>query len=96
MHVAQQPSRIHIAHDVFDGIEGELRIRRVMHRKHHTGENLKNQDDGKNPTERVPEVQIARRWVPDEMFLREPDERKPGVEPACGARFREIGRPFHG
>ena len=96
MHVAQQPSRIHIAHDVFDGIEGELRIRRVMHCKHHAGENLNDQDDGENATKRVPEVQIARRRVPDEMFLREADDRKPRVEPARGAGFGDIGRSFHG
>ena len=39
--VAQQPPVIDVAHDRFDGIEGEIDVRRVVHRQHDAGDDLR-------------------------------------------------------
>ena len=43
MHIANQPAPVDIAHDVFDGIEGQRGIRLVVHGQPDTGHYLQHQ-----------------------------------------------------
>ena len=39
--VAQQPAVVHVAHDVLDRVEGHVDLRRVVHRQHDAGDDLR-------------------------------------------------------
>ena len=90
--VAQEPAVIHVAHDAFDGIEGEIDIRRVMHRQHDAGDDLHAQHEGQDAAERPPIVQIARRRISDEGGINEAPDRQPLFEPLHEGALRLIGR----
>ncbi|MCY1377898.1 hypothetical protein D9M69_654950 [compost metagenome] len=63
VHIAQQPAGIDIAHDLFDGIERNARISRIMHCQHNTGNDLRNEHKAQNATKRVHIVQVTRRRI---------------------------------
>ncbi len=89
--VAQQPAVIHVAHDAFDGIEGEVDVRRVVHRQHHAGHDLHAQHEGENAAERPPVIQIARRRIGDERRIDEARDRQPPFHPFHEGALRLIG-----
>ncbi len=89
--VAQEPAVIHVAHDAFDGIEGEIDVRRVVHRQHDAGHDLHAQHEGKNAAERPPVIQIARRRIGDERRIDEARDRQPPLQPFHERALRLIG-----
>jgi len=52
VNIAQQPAVIDVAHDAFDRIEGEIDVRRVMHRQHDAGHDLHAQHEAEDAAER--------------------------------------------
>jgi hypothetical protein len=66
MHVAQQPARVHVAHDLLDGIEGDRRVVGIVHRQHDAGNDLRGEHDGEDAAERVGVVEVARHRIGDE------------------------------
>jgi len=59
MQIAQQPAVIHVAHDVLDGIEGVVDMRRVVHGEHDAGDDLRHQHEGEDAAEGPPVVQVC-------------------------------------
>src|SRR5665213_421733 len=47
MHISDQPTVIHIAHDVLDGFEGAAEGRNVMHREYDAGHDHDHQHDAR-------------------------------------------------
>ena len=92
MQVAQQPAVIDVAHDRFDGDEGEIDMRRVMHRQHDAGDDLHAEHEGQNAAERPPIVQVARGRIGDEGGVDEAHDRQPPLEPLHEWALRLIGR----
>ena len=96
MQVAQQPTVVHVAHDVFDAVEGQVRIGHVMHRQHDAGNDLDGETEGKNAAETVPDVQIPRRRKRRHGVVGETQNRQARIEPARELRPRRVGRrPGH-
>ena len=63
MRIAQHPAPVHIAHDVFGGIEGNQRIGRIVHRQDHPGDDLESETEARQNAE-IPEiVEIARHGI---------------------------------
>ncbi|ENN87930.1 hypothetical protein RHSP_49335 [Rhizobium freirei PRF 81] len=81
MHVAQQPAMVDVADDLFDRVEGDRRIGRIMHGKHDAGQDLQDQHDGQHGAERVGIVQIARDRIGNETVIDHARQRKPRVDP---------------
>ena len=92
MQVAQQPAVIDVAHDRFDGDEGEIDMRRVMHRQHDAGDDLHAQHEGQNAAERPPVVQVARGRISDEGRINQAHDRQPPLHPLHEWALRLIGR----
>jgi hypothetical protein len=66
MQVAQEPARIHVAHDLLDRIEGEAGVGRVVHCQHDAGQHLRHQHDRQDAAEGPRVVQVARHRIGDE------------------------------
>ena len=92
MQVAQQPAVIDVAHDRFDGDEGEIDMRRVMHRQHDAGDDLHAEHEGQNAAERPPVVQVARGRIGDEGGINQAHDRQPPLHPLHEWALRLIGR----
>ena len=61
--VAERPSRIHVAHDVLDGIEGPVGTRIIPHREHDAGDDLDRQEQAGEDTEVPPVIEVARNRI---------------------------------
>ncbi len=92
VHVAQQPAVVHVAHDAFDRVEGEVDMRRVVHRQHDAGDDLHAQHEGEDAAEGPPVIQIARSRIGDERRIDEPGDRQPALQPLHYGIFRLVGR----
>ena len=92
MQVAQEPTVIHVAHDRFDGIEGIVDMRRVVHRQDDAGDDLHPEHEGENAAERPPIVQIARYRIDDERGMDQAGDRQPALQPLHEGALRRIGR----
>ena len=90
--VAQQPAVVHVAHDLLDGIEGEVDMRRVVHRQHDAGDDLHAEHEGEDAAERPPVVQVARRRIDDEGGIDQPGDRQPPLHPLHECALRLVGR----
>ncbi len=90
--VAQQPAVVHVAHDVLDGVEGEVDMRRVVHREHDAGDDLHRQHEGEDAAEGPPVVQIARDRIDDEGGVDQPRDRQPRLHPFHEGVLRLVGR----
>ena len=86
VHVADHPARVHVAHDVLDGGEGMVHMRRVVHDEDDAGEDLHHQHDGKNAAERVPVVQVLRRREVQRVALHQAHDRQAIIEPLSEGR----------
>ena len=86
MHVADQPAVIDVAHDAFDGVEGEVRVGDIMHRQHDAGDDL----DARQKVRMPPKVyQMFRfRGVGKVLHrvVQQPRQRQTRVEPARRSR----------
>ena len=92
VHIAQQPAVVHVAHDAFDGIEGEVDMRRVVHREHDAGDDLRRQQEREDAAEGPPIVQVARNRVGDEGGVDQPRNRQPRLHPFHEGVLRLVGR----
>ena len=92
MQIAHQPAIIHVAHDVLDGIEGHRRFRRVMHRQHDAGDDLRAQHEREDRAERPHIVEVARDGIGDEGGMDQPHDRQAALEPASESALGHVGR----
>ncbi len=90
VHVAQEPTVIHVAHDVFDAVERAIARRNVVHREHDAGDDLDAQHDGEDRAERVPEIQVPGRRKGEHRIVREPHERQALIEPAAEGSLWDV------
>ncbi|MGY4298050.1 hypothetical protein ACVWXN_006145 [Bradyrhizobium sp. i1.4.4] len=90
MHVAQQPAVIDVTDDQFDRLEGEIGVRRVMHRQDHAGQDLHPQHEGEDGAEGPPVVQVARGGIDDEGGMDETDDRQTSLDPLQGRIARLV------
>ena len=82
MGIADHPATVHVAHDMFDGIKGNFRIGRIMHRQYDAGDNLDDQKQAGQGTEVPHIVQIARsRITGTNAVIDETRQRKLLVHP---------------
>ena len=94
--VAQQPAVIDVAHDQFDRFEGEIGMRRVVHRQDHAGQDLHAQHHRKDGAEGPPVVQVTRRRIRHERGMHESHDREAPFDPLQGGIGRlEIGWSAH-
>ena len=84
MHVAQQPAVIDVADDQLDRLEGEIGVRRVVHRQDHAGQDLHAQHEGEDGAEGPPVVQVTRRRIGHERGMHEAQNRQSPFEPLQG------------
>ena len=82
MHVADEPAKINVAHDVFDAAEGFGGARFVEHRQPDAGEDLVHQDDQRQRAEQVPEVEVFRRVVAVHVVVPQQGQREAVINPA--------------
>ncbi len=84
--VAQHVPAVHIAHDVFDAREGQIDMRRVVHRKDDASRDLQykaeRQDDAPDP----PPVQVLRRRD-HQRVVDQADNRQAPVQPLFDTRL---------
>ena len=90
--VTQQPAVIHVAHDRFDGSEGEIDMRRVVHRQHDAGHHLRAQHEGEDAAEGPPIVQVARRRIDNEGGIDQARDRQPPLHPLHEGALRLVDR----
>jgi hypothetical protein len=90
--VAQQPTEVDVAHDRFDRLEGEIDMRRVVHRQHDAGDDLHPEHEREDAAEGPPIVQVARRRIGDERGMHQAADRQPLLEPLQNAIGRLVGR----
>ena len=90
--IAQQPAVIDVAHDRFDRLEGEVDMRRVVHRQHDAGDDLHAEHERQDAAEGPPVVQVARRRVGDERGMNQAADRQPLLEPLQRDWLRLVGR----
>ena len=95
MGVAQHPAEIDVAHDALDRVEGEIGVRRVLHREHNAGYDQHDQHDPGERAEIPPIAQIAGCRVIVQLVLQHPDKGQPVIDPAydpaAGAGAGNIG-----
>ena len=91
MHVANQPSPLHIAHDVLNRRECLIRRRLVVHRQENAGEQLDKQHHEREYAKYVPEIKILRRVVLGYVVLHRLRKRKPIIDPLHEAA---LGRAY--
>ncbi len=75
VHIAHQPAVIHVAHDQLDRLEGQVGVRREVHRQDHAGQDLQTEHQRKDGAEGPPVVQIARRRIGHERGVDETENR---------------------
>ena len=92
MQVAQQPAVIHVAHDVLDGVEGEVDIGRVVHGQDHPGHDLRHQHEGEDGAEGPPVVQVARGRIGDRGTVAQTENGEPRLQPLQRRMLRREGR----
>ncbi|MHC2430215.1 hypothetical protein ACVIST_006960 [Bradyrhizobium elkanii] len=88
MHVAQQPAVIDVADDQLDRLEGEVGVRRVVHRQDHAGQDLQRQHHRQDGAEGPPVVQVARRRIGHERGVDQAEDRKAPFDPLQGGVAR--------
>src|SRR5690606_21934983 len=71
VHVADQPAPLDLAHDVFDRVEGSELARLEMHGEEYAREDLHHEHEQRERTEEIPDVEVLRRVVADELALHE-------------------------
>ena len=86
--VAHQPAPLDVAHDVLDGVEGEVAMGRVVHRQHHAGHDLQHQHDPGEGAEVPPVVEVTRRRVVDEVLVGPAEDRQAVLDPLGNAVLR--------
>ncbi len=90
--VADRPSRIHVAHDVLDGIEGSVGARIIPHRQHDAGDDLDGEEQAGEDAEVPPVIEVARnRITAADRAIDQARKRKPLVQPAHERGFRFVG-----
>ncbi|MNZ73422.1 hypothetical protein D3C78_918330 [compost metagenome] len=82
VHVADDPAVVDITHDVFDGGECFFRRRGKAHGQPDTGEDLVNQDEQRQGTEEVPEVEVLRGVVLAQMVFPHLGGGEAGIDPS--------------
>ncbi|MCY1300835.1 hypothetical protein D9M70_504190 [compost metagenome] len=91
VHVAQQPTLVDVAHDLFDRVERNGRFGGVVHRQNDTGEDLDDQHHRKHGTEGVCVVQVPRNRIGDEAVVNHTRQRQTGINPFLNASRRRVG-----
>ena len=82
VNIADQPAKIHIAHDAFDTVEGKARMRGVMHRQEDTRRDHDHQRDHGQRAE-IPEIiEILRRREGSVFLLHHGEDRHALIYPA--------------
>ena len=89
--ITQQPTIIHVTHDVLDRIEGVIDMRRVMHRQNDAGDDLHHQHDHEDAAEGPEIIQIFRCGISYEGGMHQADDWQASLEPFGRRRFRNIG-----
>ena len=92
VHVAQQPSGIDVAHDLFDRLEGDRSVSRIVHRQHDTGQDLHDQHDHENAAECVGVIEVPRNRVGNKTVMHHPRERQACIHPLSETGSGLIGR----
>jgi hypothetical protein len=94
VHVAQEPTGVDVAHDLFHRLEGDRGIGGVVHGKHDPGEDLHNQHHHQDAAERVGVIEVPRHRIGDETVMHKPRQRQARVHPfsetGCGLISRMI------
>ena len=91
VHIAQQPAVVHVAHDVLDGIERVVDMRRVMHREHDAGRDHDHEHDPGERTEIPPVGKILRRRIFVQLVIEEGEHRQAIVDPPDDAVVHPLG-----
>ena len=82
MSIAHQPTEIDIAHDVLNGFERNQLVRRIVHREHNAGDDLKYEEETGQNAEVPHVVQVARhRITGTHGIINETRQRKPLIQP---------------
>ena len=92
MHVADQPAVVHVADDQLDRFEGQIGVRRVMHRQDDAGDDLHAQHHRQDRAERPPVVQVPRCRIGNEGRVDQADDGESLLEPLQGGMARLIVR----
>ena len=88
--VAQEPAPVHVAHNVLDGVEGEIDMRGVMHCQHDAGDDLDDEHQRQDATEGPEIIQVLRRRIDDEGAVDEAHDRQPALEPAANGALGNV------
>src|SRR3546814_1591800 len=82
MCITQEPTGIHVTHDMFDAVECDAGIGGIMHGENDAGDELNNQRNARENTE-IPEiVQVPRdRVASTNGIIDQTRQRKAGIDP---------------
>ena len=89
--VAQEPTVVHVAHDVLDGVEGLRRRGLVMHGEPDAGDDLHAEHGHEDRAEGPEVVQVPRHRERDERGVHQPDQRQAALEPLRQAALGHVG-----
>ena len=95
MHVADEPTPVHITHDVFDGGKGVLGTGLVVHGQPDAGEQLVDQHHQGQAAEEVPEIKVLGRVIFGRLFLPHLGERKAAIDPIQAPQHQLTGIAHH-
>src|SRR5688572_10451598 len=94
--IAQQPAIVHVAHDVLDGIERHVDMRRIVHHQHNAGDDLHAEHERQDRAEGPPVVQVLRGRIDHERGMDQSADRQACLEPLQEGVLRLIRRgPAH-
>ncbi len=88
--VAQQPAVIDVADDAFDRFEGEIGMRRVMHRQDDAGDDLDAEHQRQDGAEGPPVIQVARRRIGNERRVDQAADRQSPFNPLQNCVLRLV------
>ena len=89
--IAQHPAVIHVTHDVFDRIEGHVRVRRVMHCEHDAGDDLRHEHECEDAAEGPEIVEISRVREGQERGMDQPHDGQAAFEPLAESALGNVG-----
>ena len=93
MQVADQPAVVHIAHDVFDAVEGRANVWRKMHSERDAGHDHDHECDARERAEVPPLAQIPWGWVLIELVMHKGENWQPVIDPSYNSVLEDWSTP---
>ena len=93
VNISDEPSVVHVAHDVFDGSERTGSCGRIMHREHYAGHDHDDEHDAGQRSEVPKVIEIPRSRIFVQLTAKKCEDRQSIIDPlAHAARGSRLDR----